>query len=83
MLIERAVERESRRHFGRFQIAPPLRHALEEFVSFGQAADADVLVFQHRFNDAENWFWVEIVAVRDRSTLPKISSWVDGSRSAP
>ena len=40
-----------------------MRHALEEFVAFTQAANTDVLVFQHRLDDAENRFRAEVVAV--------------------
>src|SRR4051812_18163074 len=36
----------------RGEIASALSHALEEFVTFAQPADANVLVFQHRLDDA-------------------------------
>src|SRR5262245_40906102 len=59
----RMRRRELRRRLRGFEIASPLRHALEEFVALTQATDADVFVLQHRFDDAENRFRAEVVAV--------------------
>src|ERR1043165_2426877 len=52
-----------RRRLRRCQITSSLRHALEEFVAFAQTADADVLVLEHRLDDAENRFRAQVVAM--------------------
>src|SRR5258705_12285613 len=39
---------------GRSQIGAALGHCGEEFVAFAQAAHADILVLEHRFDDAQN-----------------------------
>src|SRR5580658_8275668 len=43
------------------QIHLALAQALEEFVSFSAAAHADVLVLQHRLDDAQNRFGTQII----------------------
>ena len=40
-----------------------MRHALEEFGTLAQATDADVLVLQHHFDDAENRIRAQVVAM--------------------
>src|SRR5438552_12761800 len=53
----------SRGRFRRFQIAAPLCHAFEEFVAFTQSPHANVLVLEHRFDDAKNGFRPEVIAM--------------------
>src|SRR3569623_550392 len=43
------------------QFFAALGHGAEEFVAFAEAADANVLVFQHRFDDAQNRFRTKII----------------------
>src|SRR5436305_5345023 len=40
----------------------PLTEALEEFVALTAAADKDVFVFEHRFDDAKDGFGPEVVS---------------------
>ena len=49
-----------------------MRHALEEFVAFAQAEDADVLAFQLRLDDAENRFreQVSVLTIDTPATTP-------------
>src|SRR5438477_12850281 len=47
---------------GCFQIVLALAEALEEFVAFAQAADANIFVLEHRLDDAENRFRAEVIA---------------------
>src|ERR1051325_9454569 len=51
-----------RRRLRRREVAAALGHALEEFVAFAQAANADILVFEHRLDDAENRFRTQVIA---------------------
>src|ERR1017187_482616 len=60
----RAPVRTSRRGvFCRRQVAAPLGHGLEKFVAFPQTADADVLVLQHGFDDAQNRLRAQVVTM--------------------
>src|SRR5207249_9093383 len=45
------------------EVSSPLCHALEEFVTLAQAADTDVFVLQHGFDNPENRFRAQVVAV--------------------
>src|ERR1022692_3076234 len=51
------------------QIIPSLRHALEEFVAFAQSAYADILVLQHRFDDAKDRFRAQVIAAVEHFNL--------------
>ena len=51
-----------RRRPGCFQVIPAPGHALEEFVAFAQTAHADVLVFEHGLDDAQDWLRAEVIA---------------------
>src|SRR5665213_3641023 len=39
----------------------PLVKALEKFIAFPAAANENVLVFEHRLDDAQNWFWPQLI----------------------
>ena len=58
--------RDLRRSLRRREVAAALRHALEEFVALAQAADADVLVLQHRLDDAEDRFGAQVSQITPR-----------------
>src|SRR5664279_3782869 len=48
---------------GGAQITSSLRHGFEKLVPFAQPAHADVLVFEHRFDDAQNRFGAQVIAM--------------------
>src|SRR5205085_2201399 len=47
---------------GAGHVLPALGHRFEEFVAFAQASHADILVFEHRLDDAQDRLRTKIIA---------------------
>jgi hypothetical protein len=43
------------------QILFALAQAIKKLIAFATAADQNILVLEHRFDDTQNWFWAQII----------------------